>query len=541
MDRDSASFQGLPWTRAIGALVLAGFGLAPASAGAPSALPFAGARAEEGAPATIDVDTTAPRPIQPGFSGINDELGFPVEYWDSRFEVLAARVNYGWIRFPGGSSGDIYDWHSGAEVQAWADQFAGYTMGPRPEVVKYVAGKGGARMIDAAKRAKRLGASLIVCANAFTDTPQSVGQMAAYARANQIRVSVWELANEAYLFPRFFHGAADYLDKMRPYRDAIKAADPNAVVAIFARDPGTSDQANPWDRGLQSYPDKYWDAVTFHYYPPLSSGEFAQWMADESGVLATKSSALVTGRLASIGPPGTKFLITEFDPSIPKDPGTGAVSLTDGTLWGGIYVAEFIMRMSTVPSVAFVGPHAIWEYSGVSATNPHYTDVVSAADKGTTIDTSTLDFGFFLSAQGAGLAVLNAAINRAVVSNRTTVTGGDTVPATGAPQGHAPALFAMSYTDRAGNLSVVVTNKSARAQRALIRVNGRVINGLFQVWFVTGSDPRLSNTPANPSAVTVRSGISPVRVRVPPYSVLCLEQQHDALASVQVVVGSSPK
>ena len=93
---------------------------------------------------------------------------------------------------------------------------------------------------------------------------------------------------------------------------------------------------------------------------------------------------------------------------------TGAASLTDGTLWGGVYVAEFIMRMSTVPSVVYVGPHASWEVSGVSAAHPHNTGVVAAANKGTTIDTSTLDFGLFLSAQGAGLAVLNGAINRAV-------------------------------------------------------------------------------------------------------------------------------
>ncbi|MFI5143104.1 MAG: hypothetical protein ACHQHM_03640 [Thermoanaerobaculales bacterium] len=503
----------------------AAFGLASANAEAPSALSLARVPADEGAPATIDIDTTAPQPIQPGFSGINDDLGFPVEYWDSKFNAIAAQISYGWIRFPGGSSGDAYDWQTGEEVQAWKDQFAGYTAGPKPDVVKFVARKGGARMIDAAKRANLLGASLIVCANAFTDTPQSIGQMAAYAKANQIRVSVWELANEAYLFPGFFHTATEYLDKMKPYRDAIKAADPNAVVAIFAQAPGSSGMLNPWDSGIQSYPDKYWDAVTFHYYPAFSTGGFAQWMADESGVLATKSSALVTDRLAPISPPGTRFLITEFDPSLPVDPSTGAASLTDGTLWGGIYVAEFIMRMSTVPSVVYVGPHAIWEVSGVFATNPHYTDVVAAANKGTTIDTSTLDFGFYLSAQGAGLAVLNGVINRAVAANRTTVTGGDTVPATGAPQGQTPALFAMSYTDRAGNLSLVVTNKSAKTEPVLIRVNNAVPSGPFLVRFVTGSDPSVSNTPANPKAVTVQSGLSPAEVQVPPYSVLEVEQQ----------------
>ena len=66
-----------------------------------------------------------------------------------------------------------------------------------------VGGRGGARLIDAANRANFLGVPLIICFNAFTDTPASAGQMAAYVKANNIQVAVWELANEAYKFPLF--------------------------------------------------------------------------------------------------------------------------------------------------------------------------------------------------------------------------------------------------------------------------------------------------------------------------------------------------
>ena len=48
------------------------------------------------------------------------------------------------------------------------------------------------------------GAKLIVCVNAFTDTPQSAGQMAAFAKANHIPVAVWELANEPYFYNDVF-------------------------------------------------------------------------------------------------------------------------------------------------------------------------------------------------------------------------------------------------------------------------------------------------------------------------------------------------
>ena len=161
------------------------------------------------------------------------------------------------------------------------------------------------------------GATLIVCVNGFTDTPQSIGQLAAYVKANSIPGSGLGIVQRALsLSSDFFATATAYLDKMKPYRDAIKAVDPNAIIAIFARDPGNSAALNAWDTALAAYPNKYWDAITFHHYPPQSSGNFAQWMADESAVLVNKTTTVVTNQLTPIGPPGVKFLNTEFDSTI---------------------------------------------------------------------------------------------------------------------------------------------------------------------------------------------------------------------------------
>jgi hypothetical protein len=95
-------------------------------------------------------------------------------------------------------------------------------------------------------------------------TPQSIGQLAAYVKANNIAVAAWELSNERYLYPQFFADATTYLNKMKPYRDAIKAVDPNAIVAIFTRDPGNSAALNAWDTALAAYPNKYWDLNPAH-------------------------------------------------------------------------------------------------------------------------------------------------------------------------------------------------------------------------------------------------------------------------------------
>src|SRR5579864_3800078 len=72
--------------------------------------------------ATIDIDTTSTTPVHPGFSGISDDLYPVVEYWDYRFNTLAAKIGFGWVRFPGGNSSDSYNWQTGEEDPAWAAQ-----------------------------------------------------------------------------------------------------------------------------------------------------------------------------------------------------------------------------------------------------------------------------------------------------------------------------------------------------------------------------------------------------------------------------------
>src|SRR3984957_18209498 len=315
---------------------------------------IAPARAQVSGPVTppIDINTSVTTPISPGFSGVSADLGLPVEYFDYRFNTLAAAIGFGWVRFPGGTSSDIYSWQAGEDEQSWYAQFpASSGVGGDQTTLALVAGRGGAKLIDAANRANFLGAPLIICVNGYTDTAASAGQLAAFVKANQIQVAAYELSNEPYLYPTFFATATAYLDAMKPYRDAIKAADPNAIVAIFANDQAHAGAAtDKWNLAVAAYPNKYWDAITYHHYPPQSTGAFAQWMADESAVLATRTT-VIGSQLASLGPANVKFLNTEFDSSIPNDATTGASSITDGTVWGGIYAAEYIMRMSPVPAM----------------------------------------------------------------------------------------------------------------------------------------------------------------------------------------------
>ncbi|MGA3017041.1 MAG: hypothetical protein ABSF62_07975 [Bryobacteraceae bacterium] len=482
---------------------------------------------------TIDIDTTHTTPLNTNFSGFNDEVVFPAEFFDYRLNNLAAQLTPGWVRYPSGSFSDAFNWQTGLMVAAWAAQFQGTNIATLlTEAVPWVNGKGGGSFVDGANRANFLGAKLIVCVNGFTDTPQSAGQMAAFAKANHIPVAVWELSNEPYLYNGFFASGADYVRQMKPYRDAIKAADPSAVVAVFFMDAGDTNSNPPWNQSIIGYGNPYWDAVTYHHYPPQSTGAFSQWMADENAVLASKSSAYVTGYLAPLNPPGTKFLISEFLPSN-DGLGTGS-SLTDGTLYGAIYAAEYVMRMSSVPSMLYVGMHALTGTRGVSAANTHYPDVQNAYNQGATINTLTLSFGFFTTAQPQGLAVLNGVLRNTTLVDTTTVTGGATVAATGL--GQIPALYAQAYTSAAGQQSVVITNKGTTAHQVTIRVNGTPVAGLLPVQLIEGSDPTAVNTASNPNTVSVQALASQNPVTVPAYSVVRVDLNSPAVASV---VGSA--
>ena len=495
-------------------------------------LPLILAALATGAPAqttaVIDIDSSKTSPLNSHFSGFNDEVVFPAEYFDYRFNNMAAQLAPGWVRYPSGLFADAFDWKSGMMVASWAAQFQGTNIGPlMMQGVPWVNGKGGGSFVDAANRANFLGAKLIIDFNAYTDTPESAGAAAAFAKANHIPVAVWELANEPYFYKGFFASGTDYLNKMKPFRDAIKAADPNAIVAIFSSDAGEANPNPPWNQQLAAYPNKYWDAVTYHHYPPESTGSFSQWMADDNAVLATKTSTYVTGYLAPLFPAGTKFLISEFLPT--SDALGSGNSLTDGSLYGAVYAAEYVMRMSTVPQMIYVGPHEISGMRGIDAVTAHYTDTKNAYDAGTTINTLSLNFDFFFRTQPLGVAVLNGALKNATQLQATTVTGGATVPATGL--GTIPALYAQAYGTSTGQQSVVVTNKGATPHQVTIRVAGNVVTGTLPVQTISGTDPQAQNTPANPNVMSIQNSTSANPVTVPPYSVVRVDLNSPAVAT----------
>ena len=208
---------------------------------------------------------------------------------------------------------------------------------------------------------------------------------------------------------------------MKPYRDAIKAADPNAVVTLYFSEAGNPNKA--WDNALASYSPKYWDAVTYHEYVlPGNLTTFDDLMAAANGNLFSNTTSYVTDYLAPKNNSGMTYVISEVSPAA----GQGGPLL--GTLYGGIYTAEFALRMSTLPQVKYVASFQMLSNAGIDETNAHLNVVQAAYNSGTTTNTSGLNFGFFLSAQAAGEAVANGALHNSVGVYATTTTGGPTAP-----------------------------------------------------------------------------------------------------------------
>ena len=323
----------------------------------------------------VSFTTTNATPLNTGFAGFCTALQTSaVEYGDTNFQQMVATLSPGWLRYPGGSTEDAFAWTNGLTLTNWFANFPSWETNLLWPAAKLGNGKGGVKFSDFAALCQNVGgAKIVVTVNGFTDSSNSAGAFAAYAFSNHIPVAVWELCNEPYTLAGsgglaagdFFLDATDYVAQMKPFRDAIKAADSNAVVAIYFDDAGYA-EPNTWDNDLKKYNDKWWDAVVYHHYPslPTSGVTFADLMALDNWQLASNTTARVTNYLIPDNNSDVTFLISEFNPA--RGDGAGGQYPPTTTLYGAIYTAEYLLRMSTLPQMQFVGPYQLLSNTGIN-------------------------------------------------------------------------------------------------------------------------------------------------------------------------------
>jgi hypothetical protein len=474
--------------------------------------------------------TTNSTPLNPGFAGFCTEmLASAVEYYDTNFQQITATLSPGWLRYPGGALEDAFEWTNGLTMTNVISKFPQAEQNLLNDTVEILPGKGGALFGDfAAMCASVGGAQIVVCINGFTDPTNSAGAFAAYALTNHIPVAAWELCNEPYVFSGtaskdFFLNATDYVARMKPYRDAIKAVNSNAVVAIYFNDAGEP-EPNTWDNDLKNYTDKYWDAVVYHHYPvlPTNGVAFSNLMALDNWELASNTTSRMLNYLIPDNNSNVTFLITEYAPA--RGDGMGGQSPPCTTLYGGIYAAEYLLRMSTLPQMSFVGPYQLLNPNGIDQTNNNFQAVTTAYHAGRSTNTAGLKFGFFLGAQVAGEAVADWALTRSTAVYATTVgANGPVVPMDTNGITTMPAIYAQAYQGGNGKRYVVLTNKSATNAPVQIIQDGVALTNPFLETFVTGSDPGATNAPPPNSAIQIQSQLTNNPVTIPEYSVVRLE------------------
>jgi hypothetical protein len=476
------------------------------------------AAAQSGAAATahVVINSRNPSPIEPGFAGYNVALmDVALGYGDRRFAAQVKRLGLGWLRYPAGTRSEAFDWTTGTSHQSWVDRVSrtftrdvqGYFGKILQRTLEVLAAKGGEHVDDAAALAQSAGAQgLIVCVNVFTDTPESARRFAIYAKQHHIRVLGWELGNEPYFNRGLWRTSSAYAATVRPFADAIRQGDSSAKVGVAMSDAGFADAA--WDDSLAAFRPRYWDFVIYHHYPTVR-GSPAEMMAALNRVLLHRTTHYVRDAVKSrFG--SMPVMITEVGPQDGPEPGMS------GTMYGGIWSAEYALRMSSMPQVKHFGIHQLAGAAGVGVTHGFVRELIAAWSGNRHLNVDTLDFGLYQSAQATAYTLAANVIDSSTSVYETTVDGGGTAPL---PHGERTSgLFANAYRIHDRTV-VVVTNKGAGKESLSISMDGRPVQARVDVVTVSATDPFARNAAGRETIVPVPSVASGL-VRVPPYSVV---------------------
>ena len=487
----------------------------------------------------VNIDTTSPSPLPAGFSGFNvPQLRNGVEYFDPKFVAAAASLRPGWLRFPAGTASLAFDWQAGHVNTGWLDYL---TLSSPPLVGSGTASilhkaqqltqaKGGVYFSDFATFANTFGSPVIVCFNGYTDTdPSSATQMALAAQSYGLNVEEWELSNEPYLYPLIFPTASAYAASMfSPYFSDIVSVTPAANVGLFSAGlfPGVKINNSLWDTALSAYSPRYWNASSVHIYPIERTFTPQQTWEKLNGILAHGTADYINSYLLPLIGPQTPVYITEFNCC------TQDSNPYLSYVYNGVFLAEYIARMSSVPNVKAVGINSLYtdnyDAHGLVqsvddfesylmaqvAANPNYST-------NTATDPNT-QFQFYISAPGLAVAVANQAVNGSSQLWPTTMTGGATVPILGYDGNPVPAIYAQAYLGNNGNHYLLITNKANQALPVRIQVNGVSVTSKLTLTYVSNSDGQAANSAQSPNNVQIQTAVSGNPVTVGPNSVTCV-------------------
>jgi fibronectin type 3 domain-containing protein len=467
--------------------------------------------------ATIDINYNTLTKMELGMRGVNNEnTGSAMIYNDDDY---VSQVNgydrLGYVRFPGGTNINVFNWKTGAVDEEYLAQYSkgqdhyyNYMDGKRKAETK-----GFERIGDYRDFLQKTGTKAMINVNVFQHTPDEIGDLAKYLYDNHVPVIYFELGNEVAFYtaevgnsnPQYITGT-DYANRMKAYNDAIKANYPGAKTVVSL----SNHQWDAYDSDLFNYPDKFWDGMTTHRFKG-NGATFAESIKSANTALADWQTYL------NHYPTDKPLYVGEYGPTL-----NGEMAQTQ---YHGIYVAESALRMTKHPSISIIGGFRLTNGIFKPADN-HTKEMEDAYQRGLSLDTTTFNYNPYYAAPSVSLRVVDGAINKSSAYWTTTVTGGAAVEkANGTTM---PALYAQAYRGDDGKTYMVITNKSDKSHEVTIKVNGGNVTKALTKHYVSNLDPAAKNSDTVTSTLSVQSEPTANPVYVPAYSVMRIEWERAA-------------
>jgi hypothetical protein len=272
-------------------------------------------------------------------------VGLNTAVWDSNLldqavPKLLTAAGIGALRFPGGSTADMYNWQTNAIVPG-QNSFANSS-----------------NTFDAFMGlVKSVGAAPIITVNYGSNTSGNAGGDPSFAAswvqyANITKgygVTYWEIGNEIYGNGEYgskwetdLHSALDpttYGTNVAAFAKAMKAVDSTIKVGAVLTAPGNwpDGQSPDWNTNVLAQCGSAIDFVIVHWYPqnPGNESDANLLAASENGTsgspaIASMVSKLRTliGQFAGTNAPNVQILVTETN-SVSSDPGKQTVSIVN--------------------------------------------------------------------------------------------------------------------------------------------------------------------------------------------------------------------
>ncbi|CAG7639593.1 hypothetical protein ACFQI7_08730 [Paenibacillus allorhizosphaerae] len=475
---------------------------------------------------TINVNTGSEDHYAYGYRGLNNEFqkGI-VEFTDQNVIDWTKALDLGWIRWPGGTNVNFFNWKTGLTDTEYLAQYYQHNEHAEANYYKYMdfykmqrSTQIPERLSDFKDFLQKVGARTAIAINPAMDPVSKVYDLAKFVKDNNIPVLYWELGNEPFFYqsdPKIYANTPDYLAKMKPYRDTIKDVLPDAKVLISYHNTPDSN----WNNAIYNYSNPYWDGINFHRY----KGGVATDLKDTNEAIATHVSVINNGYIA-------RMQNTSQPAFIPEN-GVDLGGKVGETAYHGIYNAETLLRTllqrygtNTSSNIKYMGGFRLFN-GYLQPANRYMNASIDLYQRGQKADATGYDFDFYFAAPAVYTHIMDLAVNNSSSYWGTTVTGGADVDRLNSAA--MPAIYAQAFRGSYGNKNyLVITNKSDKAHTAAVQLNGTPYGGTFTKVYAAApnGNPLARNSAAAPQLVqeqTASGAANPISI--PAYAIVRLE------------------